>query len=57
MSKYNHYTAEVNAQFKIETFNTEKGSEKELKQKLKVVQAVAKSLGIEVWIDEIVVEE
>ena len=57
MSQQNHYTATACASVSIETYSTEKGAEKELKKKLKVMQAVAKALGIDLWIDEILVEE
>jgi hypothetical protein len=57
MSNYNHYVASANATLTIETYGTEKGSEKELKKKLKVIQAVAKALEIDLWVDEILVEE
>jgi hypothetical protein len=57
MSNYTHYVASANATLTIETYGTEKGSEKELKKKLKVIQAVAKALDIDLWVDEILVEE
>lgn len=55
--RHTHYVATANATVSIETFGTEKGSERELKNKLKVLQAVCKALGIELWVDEILVEE
>ncbi len=57
MSNHTFYVASANATLTIETYGTEKGSEKELKKKLKVIQAVAKALEIDLWVDEILVEE
>ena len=57
MPKPNHYTVRACAELKIETFSTEKGSEKEFNKKAKIIVAVAKALGIELWIDEVLVEE
>jgi hypothetical protein len=54
---HNHYIATANATVSIETYGTEKGAERELKKNLKVINAVAKALGVELWIDEILVEE
>jgi hypothetical protein len=57
MPKPNHYTVRACAELKIETFSTEKGSEKEFNKKTKIIVAVAKALGIELWVDEVLVEE
>jgi hypothetical protein len=57
MSNHTFYVASANATLTIETYGTEKGSERELKKKLKVIQAVAKALDIDLWVDEILVEE
>lgn len=57
MPKPDHYAVRVNAEISFETFDTEKGAEKEMKQKVKVLTAVAKALGVSIWIDEILVEE
>ena len=57
MPQPNHYVARACAELSFETFATEKGAEKEMKQKIKVLLAVAKALNIEIWIDEIIVEE
>ncbi len=57
MSNHNHYRAVANATLSLETFGTEKGAEAELKKKMKAINAVAKALGVELWVDEILVEE
>lgn len=57
MSKYNHYTVRQGAEFCSEEFGTEKGCEKEFKKKVKILIKVAKALGIEIWVDEILTEE
>jgi hypothetical protein len=57
MPQPNHYTVRVGAELSLETFATEKGAEKEMKQKVKVLLAVAKALGVELWVDEALVEE
>lgn len=57
MSQPNHYTVRACAELSIETYATEKGAEKEMKQKVKVLLAVAKALGVELWVDEVLVEE
>lgn len=57
MNKYNHYTVRQSAEFCVEDYGTEKGCEKEFKKKVKILIKVAKALGIEVWVDEILTEE
>lgn len=57
MSKYNHYTVRQSAEFCVEDYGTEKGCEKEFKKKIKILIKVAKALGIEIWVDEILTEE
>lgn len=57
MSKYNHYTVEANAVISVETFGTEKGCEREFNKKVKILKTVAKALGLEIWVDEVLVNE
>lgn len=57
MPKLNHYTVRACAELKIETFSTERGSEKEFNKKAKALIVLAKAIGVELWIDEVLVEE
>lgn len=57
MSNQGHYTASANCTATVETYGTEKGAEREFKKKIKIITAVAKALGVEIWVDEILVEE
>jgi len=57
MPKYNHYTVRACSELKLEIFSTEKGSEKEFNKKVKTLVVLAKALGIELWVDEVLVEE
>jgi len=56
-TKHGHYTVSANATLTVEVYDTEKGSEREFNRKMKVVKAVAKALGLDLWVDEVLVEE
>lgn len=57
MSKHKHYRATTNATLSIETYGTEKGSERELLKRIKEIKKLCKQIGIDLWIDEVLVEE
>ncbi len=57
LKKYNYYKAIANATIALETFSTEKKSEKELRKKINTLKAVAKALDLYLWVDEVIVEE
>ena len=57
MSQPSHYAVKAIAELGIETFGTEKQCEREFNKKVKALKAVAKELGIALWVDEVVVEE
>lgn len=52
-----HYTVRACAEISLETRGTEKGCEREFNKKAKILIAVAKALGLVVWVDEVLVEE
>lgn len=57
MSKHNHYTVRACAEISEENFGTEKSCEREFNKKVKTLKAVAKALGLELWVDEVLTEE
>jgi hypothetical protein len=52
-----HYTVRACADISLETRGTSKGCEREFNKKVKILKAVAKALGLAVWVDEVLVEE
>jgi hypothetical protein len=56
-SKCNWYRVEACATITLDTYGREKQCEREFKKKVKVMTAVAKALGIDLWVDEILVTE
>ena len=56
-TKRNHYRVICGSTISIDTYGTEKGCEKEFNKKLKILNTVAKALGLELWTDEVLVEE
>jgi hypothetical protein len=57
LRKYNNYKATANATIALETFSTEKMSEKELLKKINTLQTVAKALDLYLFVDEVIVED
>lgn len=57
MTKYNHYVVEACATFTLDTFGTERQCEKEFNKKLKLLKIIAKQLEIDLWVDEVNVNE
>jgi hypothetical protein len=57
LSKYNNFKAIANATIALETFGTEKQTEKELRKKINTLKAVAKALDLYLWVDEVIVED
>jgi hypothetical protein len=57
LKKYNYYKAIANATIALETYATEKMSEKDLRQKINTLKAVAKALDLYFYVNEVIVEE
>jgi len=57
MTKQNHYVVEACATFTLDTFGTEHQCEKEFNKKLKLLKIIAKELNIDLWVDEVLVNE